>query len=127
MKIAFYETSLSDDQWAFIEPMIPKPKKLRRPRTDPPRILDAVLLSSKAAFNGACYPATFLGGKRFITSFENELWITPGKRSMLACVPMCAPRLANALNRQAIADPYMFRSGSKHEERKSAFNSEPAR
>jgi transposase len=48
MKIAFYESSLSDDQWAFIEPMIPKPKwGSDAPRTDPSRILDSILHIAK--------------------------------------------------------------------------------
>ena len=59
MKIAFYETSLSDDQWAFIEPMMPKPKKLGRPRTDPRRILDAVLYVVKGGIQWRLLPSDF--------------------------------------------------------------------
>jgi transposase len=59
MKIAFYDTSLTDDQWAFIEPMIPKAKKLGRPRTDPRRILDAVLYVVKGGIQWRLLPSDF--------------------------------------------------------------------
>jgi len=59
MKIAFYDTNLTDDQWAFIEPMIPKPKKLGRPRTDPRRILDAILYIVKGGIQWRLLPHDF--------------------------------------------------------------------
>jgi transposase len=59
MKIAFYETSLTDDQWAFIEPMIPRPKKFGRPRTDPRRILDALLYIIKGGIQWRLLPNDF--------------------------------------------------------------------
>jgi putative transposase len=59
MKIAFYDTSLTDDQWAFIEPMIPKAKKLGRPRTDPRRILDAILYVVKGGVQWRLLPSDF--------------------------------------------------------------------
>jgi transposase len=59
MKIAFYETSLTDDQWAFIEPMIPRPKKFGRPRTDPRRILDALLYITKGGIQWRLLPSDF--------------------------------------------------------------------
>jgi len=59
MKIAFYDTSLTDDQWAFIEPMIPKAKRFGRPRTDPRRILDAVLYVVKGGIQWRLLPSDF--------------------------------------------------------------------
>jgi transposase len=59
MKIAFYDTSLTDDQWALIEPMIPQAKKLGRPRTDPRRILDAVLYVVKGGIQWRLLPSDF--------------------------------------------------------------------
>ena len=59
MKIAFYDTNLTDDQWAFIEPMIPKPKKLGRPRTDPRRVLDAILYIVKGGIQWRLLPHDF--------------------------------------------------------------------
>jgi transposase len=59
MKIAFYGTDLTDEQWTFIEPMIPKPKKLGRPRTNPRRILDAVLYIVKGGIQWRLLPHDF--------------------------------------------------------------------
>jgi putative transposase len=59
MKIAFYDTSLTDDQWAFIEPMLPKAKRFGRPRTDPRRILDAVLYVVNGGIQWRLLPADF--------------------------------------------------------------------
>ncbi len=43
MKNASYETSLTDAQWAYLQPMLPKPAKRGRPPTARRRILDAIL------------------------------------------------------------------------------------
>ena len=43
MKTARYETDLTDAQWAYVEPMLPKPHRLGRPRTDRRVILNAIL------------------------------------------------------------------------------------
>jgi transposase len=59
MKIAFYGTDLTDEQWTFIEPMIPKPKKLGRPRTHPRRVLDAVLYIVKGGIQWRLLPHDF--------------------------------------------------------------------
>jgi transposase len=59
MKIAFYDTSLTDEQWALIEPMVPPAKKLGRPRTDPRRILDAVLYVVKSGIQWRLLPHDF--------------------------------------------------------------------
>jgi transposase len=43
MKIAKYDTNLTDAQWTYLKPMLPKPAKRGRPRKDRRRIVDAVL------------------------------------------------------------------------------------
>ena len=42
MKIAQYDISLTDEQWALLEPMLPQPKKRGRPPTDRRRVIDAI-------------------------------------------------------------------------------------
>ena len=41
MKIAFYPSSLTDDQWALLEPMLPARSKLGRPPTDRRAVVDS--------------------------------------------------------------------------------------
>jgi len=43
VKNAIYETNLTDAQWAYLKPMLPKAAKRGRPPTDRRRILDAIL------------------------------------------------------------------------------------
>lgn len=59
MKIAVFETCLTDDQWALLQPMIPKPEKLGRPRTDPRRIFDALLYVVKGGIQWRLLPPSF--------------------------------------------------------------------
>ncbi len=42
MKIATYDTNLTDAQWAYLKPMLPKPAKRGRPPKERRRILDAI-------------------------------------------------------------------------------------
>jgi putative transposase len=42
MKIASYDTDLTDDQWAYLKPLLPKPAKRGRPAIDRRRILNAI-------------------------------------------------------------------------------------
>lgn len=43
MKNASFETDLTDTQWDYLQPMLPKPKKLGRKPTDRRVVLDAIL------------------------------------------------------------------------------------
>ncbi|MDB6065915.1 MAG: putative transposase of family [Pedosphaera sp.] len=43
MKNAIYDTSLTDAQWAYLKPMLPKPARRGRPPMDRRRIIDAIL------------------------------------------------------------------------------------
>jgi len=42
MKNAKYGSSLTDAQWEYLKPMLPKPAKRGRPRTDLRQVLDAI-------------------------------------------------------------------------------------
>jgi transposase len=48
VKNATYETSLTDAQWDYLYPMLPKLSKRGRPPTDRRRILDAILYVVKS-------------------------------------------------------------------------------
>jgi len=47
MQIASYPTSLTDAQWALLEPLLPPPSQMGRPRSDLRPIMDALLYLTK--------------------------------------------------------------------------------
>ena len=59
MKNAHYESSLTDAQWEYLNPLLPKPAKRGRPRTDLRRILDAILYVVKGGIPWRYLPADF--------------------------------------------------------------------
>ena len=59
MKIASYNSSLTDAQWAFLKPMLPKPSKRGRPPTDRRCIVDAILYMIKGGIQWRLLPTTF--------------------------------------------------------------------
>ena len=59
MKNAIYETNLTDAQWAYLHPMLPKPAKRGRPPTDRRRILDAILYVVKCGCPWRYLPTDF--------------------------------------------------------------------
>jgi transposase len=59
MKIAFYESSLTDAQWEVLSPMIPKPSKLGRPCIDRRKIIDAILYIAKGGIQWRLLPHDF--------------------------------------------------------------------
>lgn len=59
MKIAQYETSLSDAQWALVQPLLPKPCKRGRPPTDRRLVLDAILYIVKGGIPWRLLPLGF--------------------------------------------------------------------
>ena len=59
MKIANYDTDLTDAQWKFLKPMLPKRKKRGRPPTNPRRILNAILYIVKGGIQWRLLPANF--------------------------------------------------------------------
>ena len=59
MRIAKYDTSLTDAQWALIKPLLPKPKKRGRPPTDRRHILEAMLYILKSGIHWRLLPEGF--------------------------------------------------------------------
>lgn len=59
MKNAIFETNLTDAQWDYLKPMLPKPAQRGRPPTDRRRILDAVLYVVKCGLPWRYLPTNF--------------------------------------------------------------------
>jgi len=59
VKKALYESSLTEAQWIYLKPMLPKPAKRGRPRTDLRRILDAILYVVKGGIPWRYLPTDF--------------------------------------------------------------------
>ena len=59
MKIAFYDSNLTDAQWSLLEPMLPARKKRGRPPTDRRRIVDAILYVIKGGIQWRMLPSDF--------------------------------------------------------------------
>jgi transposase len=59
MKIAFYDSSLTDEQWQLLEPILPKPSKTGRPPIDRRRIVDAIFYIVKSGVQWRLLPCDF--------------------------------------------------------------------
>jgi transposase len=59
MKIAFFETDLTDAQWEVLEPMLPKRKKYGRPPTDRRQVINAILYVLKGGIPWRLLPQNF--------------------------------------------------------------------
>ncbi len=59
MKIAIYDTNLTDAQWALIQPMLPHLPKRGRPPSDRRRIIDALLYLVKSGAQWRLLPTDF--------------------------------------------------------------------
>jgi putative transposase len=59
MKNAKYGSSLTDAQWEYLQPMLPKPAKRGRPRTDLRQVLDAIFYVVKGGIPWRYLPAGF--------------------------------------------------------------------
>jgi transposase len=59
VKNALYDTSLTDAQWDYLSPLLPKPSKRGRPPTDRRRILDAILYVVKGGIPWRYLPSDF--------------------------------------------------------------------
>jgi len=59
MKIAIYDSSLTDAQWDLLKPMLPKPSKRGRPPTDRRQIIDAILYVTKGGIQWRLLPSDF--------------------------------------------------------------------
>ena len=59
MKIARFDTDLTDAQWTLIEPLLPAPHGLGRPRTPLRQVVDAILYLIKSGCPWRLLPKTF--------------------------------------------------------------------
>ena len=59
MKIATYETDITDAQWSYLQPMLPKPKKLGRKPTDRRVVVNAILYVLKGGIAWRLLPKNF--------------------------------------------------------------------
>ncbi len=79
MKIAQYDTDLTDAQWAYLQPLLPNPSKRGRPPKDRRRILDAILYLDQMWLSLALSAADFLKWKTVYHVFRQ--WISPRAKS----------------------------------------------
>lgn len=59
MKIAAYDSNLTDIQWALLQPILPKARKRGRPPTDRRLIIDAILYVVKGGIQWRLLPLNF--------------------------------------------------------------------
>ena len=59
MKNAKYGSSLTDEQWEFLKPMLPKPARRGRPPTDLRQIIDAIFYVVKGGIHWRLMPVDF--------------------------------------------------------------------
>lgn len=59
MKIAVYPSDLTDAQWEFLEPMLPKASRRGRPRTDRRLVINAILYIVKGGIHWRMLPTGF--------------------------------------------------------------------
>jgi putative transposase len=78
VKNAIYDSCLTEAQWAYLKPMLPKPAKRGRPRTDLRRIVDAILYVVKGGIPWRYLPTDFPPWKTVYHVFRkwtlNHLW-----------------------------------------------------
>lgn len=78
MKIAIFETDLSDEQWNLIQPILPPPARRGRPPTDRRSILNACFYIAKGGIPWRLLPTNFPPWKTvyhvFRTWTKNKTW-----------------------------------------------------
>jgi transposase len=78
MKIAFYESDVTDAQWEILRPMLPKPSKLGRPPTDRRTIINAIFYVLKGGIQWRLLPLDFPSWKTVYHIFRqwsrNQTW-----------------------------------------------------
>lgn len=78
MKIATYDTDLTDAQWALLQPILPKRKPLGRPPTCRRRVLNAILYLVKGGIQWRLLPKDFPPYKTVFDIFRkwtsNHTW-----------------------------------------------------
>ncbi len=59
MKIAVFDSDLTDAQWEYLERMLPKPSRRGRPPTDRRRVINAILYIVKSGIQWRMLPSNF--------------------------------------------------------------------
>lgn len=93
MKIANYDTNLTDAQWTYLKPLLPKPAKRGRPPVDRRRIMDAILYLAKCGCPWRYLPANFPHWKTVYHVFGQ--WIANHQWAVLNDVLRVLVRKAN--------------------------------
>ena len=70
MKNAIYDSSLTDAQWAYLKPLLPKPAQRGRPPADRRRILEAILYVVKGGLPWRYLPTDFPPWQTVYTVFR---------------------------------------------------------
>jgi transposase len=70
MKIAPYETELTDAQWEFLQPMLPKAKKSGRPPTDRRSVINAIFYVLKGGIPWRLLPNNYPSWKTIYHIFR---------------------------------------------------------
>lgn len=70
MKIATYETELTDAQWEFLQPMLPKPKQRGRPPTDRRCVINSILYVLKGGIPWRLLPKHYPSWKTIYHIFR---------------------------------------------------------
>jgi putative transposase len=70
MKNASFETDLTDAQWEYLQPMLPKRKKLGRPPTDRRQVINAILYLLKGGIPWRLLPKNFPPWQTVYDSFR---------------------------------------------------------
>src|SRR5258708_38848257 len=80
-----YLTDLSDAEFAYLEPLLPPPRSLGRPRVHPPReILNAIFTYCGVAAPGGCRRTSSRPGRPPTITFDSGAWTVPGRMSTLS-------------------------------------------
>ncbi len=84
MKIAIYDTDLTDGQWGLLKPMLPPPSKKGRPPTDRRMILNAILYVLRGGIQWRLMPSSFPPWKTVYHVFRKwareKIWETINAR-----------------------------------------------
>jgi transposase len=108
MKIATYETDLTDAQWDYLQPMLPKPKKLGRKPTDRRVVIDAILYVLKGGIAWRLVPSNFPPCKTVYHVFR--AWSRDGTWAALNDALRVCLRLADERTAAAILDSQSVKS-----------------
>ena len=81
-----YDTDLTDAAWALIAPMLPAARPGGRPRKINIRaVLNAIFYLLRQAAYGVCFPESFQGGARSITTSKPGRTLVSGLEASAQC------------------------------------------